>query len=279
MASADSDIWQEIAAAQRKRRVVVLATIVRATGSVPRRTGARMLIHPDGSALGTIGGGTFESLVGQDAIVAGKSSHGILRTYSFNARGSGAHAFGAICGGQADVFLDVIMPCDRLLIVGAGHCGRALARAASALGLSIVVADDRAEYACPEAFTFPGVEPPIVLPADYSGLPAPDSATYVAIMTRDHAADEAALRQVVCSPAAFVGMIGSRRKRDQVFARLRATGVPEDALARVHCPIGLEIGAETPEEIAISILAQIIQERASRAHAEPGPAATEAARD
>lgn len=238
--------------------------MVRDNGSVPRRTGAKMLIHPTGRTLGSVGGGLFEALVVKEALAALACRHSHTRTYSFNPKGAGAQAFGAICGGRADVFLEVIMPPDRLLIVGGGHCGRALARAASLLDFTIVLADDRAEFAQPQDYEIPHVEQVLHLPPDYEGLPEPDESTYVVLVSKGFATDEAALRRVLNSPAPYLGMIGSRRKREVVYDHLRAEGVPEERLARVHAPIGLDIGAETPEEIAISILAEVIQARAQQ---------------
>jgi xanthine dehydrogenase accessory factor len=264
MAGGQDNMWHEIAAAVAARAPVVTAAIVRDSGSVPRRTGARMLVYPDGHARGSVGGGLFEALVIRDALAALASGQSVTREYSFTPEGTNPHAFGAVCGGRAEVYLEVIMPPDRLLIVGGGHCGRALAQAASLLDFSIVIADDRAEYARLEDFPYPGIESVLHLPADYAGLPAPDEQTYVVLVSKGFVTDEAALRQVIQAPAAYVGMIGSRRKREVVFSRLRADGVSEEALARVHAPVGLEIGAETPEEIAVSILAEIIQARAER---------------
>lgn len=262
--SSDGSLWAEIAAASLQRRPVVLATIVRSAGSVPRRQGARMLIDADGSTRGTVGGGLFESLVARDALSALSEGRSIVRRYSFNPEGEGPDAFGAVCGGNAEVFLDVILPADRLFILGCGHCGQALARMASLLGFTIVVADDRAEFAQRERFDSPGVELVLQSAEDFSNLPTADASTYVVILTKGHESDEAALRRVVRSPAAYIGMMGSERKRGIIFDRLRSEGVPEDAIARVHAPVGLQIGAETPEEIAVSILAQILAVRSER---------------
>lgn len=259
-----ANVWEEIAAALTARRALVVATVVKATGSVPRRTGAKMLVHPDGSTQGTVGGGLFESLIVRDALEALAQGQSVTRGYSFNPEGAGPQAFGAVCGGKVEVFLEVILPPYRLLIVGGGHCGRALARMASLLDFAIIVADDRADYARPEEFPYPNVEGVLHLPPDYEGLPTPDENTYVALVSKGYITDEAALRRLLDAPAAYIGMIGSRRKRDLVFDNLRADGIPEEALARIHAPIGLEIGAETPEEIAVSILAEIIQVRAQR---------------
>ena len=268
----NQNLWREIAAALEARNSVVAATVVRSTGSVPRRTGAKMLVNSDGSIRGSVGGGLFESLVVKDAVDALAAGRSVTKTYSFNPKGAGPQAFGAVCGGRAEIFLEVIVPKDRLLIVGGGHCGRALAKMASAMDFSIVVADDRAEFARPELFPFEAVKCVLHLPADYAGLPEPDERTYIALVSKGFVTDEAALRRVLNSPAPYIGMIGSCRKRDIVYDRLRAGGVSEALLARVHAPIGLEIGAETPEEIAVSILAEIIALRATRRATSPKPA-------
>ena len=259
-----TSLWELIAREIRARRAVVVATVVRDSGSVPRRSGAKMLVYPDRRTFGTVGGGTFELLVIRDALAALESGTAVTRTYSFNPKGTSDDAFGAVCGGTAEVFLEVIMPPDRLLIVGGGHCGHALAKAASLLDFSIVVADDREEYTRPEDYAFANVESVLRLPPTFEGLPIPDERTYAALVSKGFLTDEAALRRVIDSPAAYIGMIGSLKKRETVYDRLRADGYTEAQLARVQAPIGLEIGAETPEEIAISILAQIIQARAKR---------------
>lgn len=283
------DLWREIAGEIAARRALVAATVVRNSGSVPRRVGAKMLVYADGRTRGTVGGGLFEALIVRDALEALANAQSTTRAYSFNpveperacssvadsdaannsdaprkAKRAGVEAFGAVCGGQAEVFLEVIMPDDRLLIVGGGHCGRALARAAALLDFSVVVADDRAEFARVEDFPFANVESVLHLPDNFAGLPDVDERTFVVLVSKGFVTDEAALRRVLDSHAAYIGMIGSKRKREVVFDRLRADGIASEKLACVHAPIGLEIGAETPEEIAVSILAEIIAVRARR---------------
>ena len=259
-----NNLVQLIADEAAARRPVVTATVVKENGSVPRRTGAKMLVYWDGRSIGSVGGGLFESLVVSHALDALKAGRSETRTYSFNPKGAGPQAFGAICGGRADVFLEVIMPPDRLIIVGGGHCGQALAKAASLLDFSITVVDDREEYTLPELYELTNVGSILHVPPDYAGLPEPDENTYVALVTKGFITDEAALRRVIDSPAPYIGMIGSRRKRDEVFNNLRKDGVSEEKLESVHAPIGLNIGSDSPEEIAISILAEIIQVRAAR---------------
>jgi len=261
--SADN-LWGQIASGLAGRSPAVVATIVRDSGSVPRRTGAKMLIHPDRSTDGTVGGGIFELLVIRDALAALKEQKSVTQSYSFTPKGVSHDSFGAVCGGRAEVFLEVVMPADRLLIVGGGHCGKALAQAASHLDFSIVVADDREEFSRAEDFPFPNVEAVVHAGGGFERLPEPDALTYVALVSKGFQTDEAALRRVIHSPAAYIGMMGSLNKREFVYDRLRADGITEAALARVHSPIGMNIDAQTPEEIAISILGQIIQVRAAR---------------
>ena len=223
-----------------------------------------MIIHPDRTTRGSIGGGLFELIVIRDSIAAMAAGVSVTKSYSFNPKFTDEDAFGAVCGGRAEVFLEVVMPADRLLIVGGGHCGRALARVASVMDFSIVVADDREEYANPEDFGFPNVERVLHLSAEFEGLPEPDERTYVALVSKGFTTDASALKRVINSRAAYIGMIGSKKKRDAVYDGLRAEGITDAMLERVKNPIGLDIGAETPEEIAISILGEIIQVRASR---------------
>lgn len=265
----ENQFWQIIANEIGARRSLVVATVIRETGSVPRRTGAKMLVLPDGTIRGSVGGGLFESLVLKDSLLALQTQASQTKTYSFNPQGTSPHAFGAVCGGRAEVFLEVIMPPDRLLIVGGGHCGRSLAKIASLLDFEIVIADDRAEYAQPESFAFPNVSQVLHLPPNYEGLPCPDANTYVALISKGYLTDEAALRRIIDSPAAYIGMIGSIRKREIVFDSLRKEGIPDSRLAQIYAPIGVEIGAETPDEIAISILAEIIRVRVEQRKQAP----------
>jgi xanthine dehydrogenase accessory factor len=276
-------LWQHVADELAARRSCVVATVVRHGGSVPRRTGAKMLVYADGQTRDTVGGGIFEQVVVRDALTALRNRQSATREYSFtpgdevSANESSVvkkienrqqtQTFGAVCGGRVEVFLEVVVPPDKLLIVGGGHCGRALAEAASLLGFSITLVDDRAEFAQPDEYSFPGVEAVLQMSSEFADLPLPDEHTFVALVSKGYPTDEAALRRIIDAPAAYIGMIGSKRKRETVFANLRASGIAEEKLARVHAPIGLDIGAETPQEIAISILAEIVQVRAQGCNA------------
>lgn len=253
-------IYQAAASAVERGESVALATIVRVAGSTPRGVGTKMLIHADGTAEGTIGGGELEARVlaaAREALYTGEP-----RLMSFNLRDVEAGDPG-ICGGEADVFIDVLVPHPTLLIVGAGHVAVPVAELGSLLGFRTVVLDDRAEYASAERF--PRADELIVgdIPTELARFPV-NAQTHVVIITRGHAQDEAALRTVLGSPVAYVGMIGSRRKVRTVFDHLRESGVSEDELASVRAPIGLDIGAETPEEIAVSIMAEIVMLRRGR---------------
>ncbi|HEX5854181.1 MAG TPA: XdhC/CoxI family protein [Thermoanaerobaculia bacterium] len=234
---------------------LAMATIVSAVGSTPRETTARMLVLPDGSTLGTIGGGRFESLVLEDARKL-LDAHGLpfTREYDFIPA-----AFGAVCGGKVTVLLEVVERAPHLLVVGAGHCGRALARAARFTGWDVTVADERPEQLDPAAFP-EGVRL-VRVRDDYSDLPVPGPRDSVALVSRGHATDGRAFRRLRGIPLAYLGMIGSKAKRKALFDELRAEGFSEEELARAHNPIGLPISAESPEEIAISIVAELIASR------------------
>lgn len=238
-------IFQEAAQARVEGRMLVLATVVRAEGSCPREVGARMLVRADGSIAGTVGGGKFESLVISDALRCLQERTGGLREYPLH---EGAPtSFGAICGGTVTVFLEPIGARERIFISGGGHVGEALAALARQAGFYTRLHDDRAgEGALPESF---------VQSVAWSRGDA------LVIVNRNPELDRRALAAVLqgAVQAGYVGMIGSDRKVRRVLAELRAQGFGAEALARVHAPIGLDLGAETPMEIALSILAEVLQ--------------------
>jgi len=253
------EFYEKVAALLRRGSRLAVATLIEASGSTPRKAGARMAVLEDGSIVDSIGGGAFEALVIEDARALLMTGGTALKEYSFTESDS-PDSTGMVCGGRARVHLQVEIPPERLLIFGAGHVGTALARLASGIGFAATLLDDRTEFL--ERERFPFQVDLIQTGPDFAGeLPPVDSATYVAIVTRCHRTDLAALRRVARSPATYIGLIGSRRKVRVVMARLRKEGVPSDLLERVHAPIGLAIGACTPEEIAVSIAAEMIQIR------------------
>lgn len=236
----------------------VLATVVAAVGSTPRAAGARLAVLPDGTQRDTIGGGKFESLVVADArrlLDAGGLP--VSREYVFTPEG--ADSFGAICGGRMTVLLEILEKPARLLVVGAGHCGRALANVAAAAGFDVTVADERPEQLDPDAFP-KGVRL-VGVREDYADLPLPEPRGHVALVSRGHVTDGLALRRLRGAPCAYLGMMGSNAKKKALFDELRREGWSEEELGRVVTPIGLDIAAETPEEIAVAIVAQVVARR------------------
>ena len=254
-----AEFFERVARLLREGRRLVIATVLETEGSTPRKAGARMAVLEDGTIFESVGGGTFEALVLADARELLATGGTAIREYSLR-EGDEPGTTGMVCGGRARVHLQVEVPPERLLIFGAGHVGAAVARLADSLGFAVTVLDDRPEFL--DASRFPSRAELRKTGPEFSGdLPAVDSATYVAIVTRCHRTDLAALRRVAAGPAAYVGLIGSRRKVEVVMSRLREEGVSAEALRRVRAPIGLPIGACTPEEIAVSIAGELIQLR------------------
>jgi xanthine dehydrogenase accessory factor len=255
------DIFQAIVEAMEKNQPVALATVVRAQGSTPREAGAKMLVYADGSIMGTVGGSAVEGRViatAQQALADGRPQ---LLDFDLTERDQ----LGMLCGGQMQVFVDVITPAPQLVLFGAGHVAQEVARIGAQLGFAVVVVDGRPEWA--NAARFPQAQRLIIASLDEAVAQITFTPqTYIAIMTGEHYSDEVALRRVVGLPAAYIGLIGSQRKVKTIFEHLRADGVPEEQLARVHAPIGLPIGGETPAEIAVSIAAELVQVRTRQKH-------------
>jgi xanthine dehydrogenase accessory factor len=233
---------------------VALVTVVRAQGSTPQRAGAKMLEWPAGRTVGTIGGGCYENdgfWKAREAIASGKPA---LLHYELN--DDFAQENGLICGGRMDVHIDPLTPSPRLFIIGAGHVGYQLARVAADVGFRIHVVDDREKFA--NAERFPGADlviEPIPEWLHRAELPA---SAYVVVVTRGHQHDLDAMRALAARDLKYLGLIGSRAKIARIHEALLAEGMPPECLQRVHAPIGLDIGAVTPAEIAISILAELI---------------------
>ena len=243
----------------RNGRRAALATIVRASGSTPRTLGARMIVRGDGTSFGTIGGGAFEAMVVGDArdLLSLDRPVPTIKRYTFTEEGE--DALGMACGGTAEVLLEAADRGARLIVFGAGHVGLALARLAGTVGFAPELVDDRPEFC--EAARAAKVGRVWCCDAEYrDGAPPLDPGCYVAVVTRCHRTDRLALKQVLGRPLRYVGLIGSRRKKAVIFRELaEEDGVGQDELARVRCPIGLPIGGETPEQIAVSIVAELLQ--------------------
>lgn len=247
------DLYRSIYESVQRGESVCIATVIGAKGSTPRNMGAKMAIWEDGRTMGSVGGGELERRVlaaAQEVFATGQPMR-----LEFSLRDSGD---AGICGGDAEVFLELVAAKPRLVIIGGGHVGNALSRLGALLDFRVIVMDTR--ELDPALFP-PSVQ--LVRLESYEAIPKEwfDAHTCAVIMTPNHMGDREALAQLVNMPLAYLGMIGSRRKVQVTFQTLRECGVSEEALARVHAPIGLDIGAETPMEIAVSIAAEIIQER------------------
>jgi xanthine dehydrogenase accessory factor len=229
-------------------------TVVRSQGSTPQRAGAKMLVWADGRTLGTIGGGCYENDAFWKARESLSSGRPQLLHYELN--DDFAQENGLICGGRMDVHIDPLTPSPRLFIIGAGHVGHHLARIASDVGFRIHVVDDREKFA--NAERFPGADVVVQSIPEWlhrSDIPA---SAYVVVVTRGHQHDLDAMRALAARDLKYLGLIGSRAKVARIYDALLAEGMPAECLQRVHAPIGLDIGAVTPAEIAISILAELI---------------------
>lgn len=252
------DIYKEITMIRDKGGEAALATVISASGSTPREEGAKMLVMPDGSIRGTIGGGSIELRVIKEAIEVIKKEKPKHLRYRLKE----GEELGMICGGDVEVFVEPIVSTPTLFILGGGHISFTLAKIGKLVGYNIVVVDDRPEFATSQRF--PEAERVIAISYNraFSELNVGKSG-YIVIVTHGHKGDAAALEGALSTEAKYIGMIGSKTKNESVYARLKAKGISQQQLDRVHAPIGLSIHAQTPEEIAISIMAQIIQERRS----------------
>ena len=246
------------AAALNRGEPVALVTVVRASGSTPQRAGAKMLVYPDGRTIGTIGGGCYENDAfwkAREALATGRSA---LLHYELN--DDFAQENGLVCGGQMDVHVDPLEPTPHLFIVGAGHVGWHLGKLGVEAGFRVHVVDDREKFA--NAERFPGAEQVVAEPIpDWllrSELPL---SAFVVVVTRGHTHDLDAMRALAARDVRYLGLIGSRAKVRRIFDLLLAEGMPVECLGRVHAPIGLDIGAVTPAEIAVSIMAELIAVR------------------
>jgi xanthine dehydrogenase accessory factor len=256
-----TDIYQEIVRIRAEGEEAALVTILSATGSTPREEGAKMLVKADGSIIGSIGGGSMEAQLIKEAIkVIGQGKPKQLHT-SLNAKDAKEEER-MLCGGELDVFIEPILTPPTLYIFGGGHISLALAKTGKLLGFTIAVIDDRAEFA--NADRFP--EADTILAEDFAkSFPKLkiDKSSYIVIVTRNHQYDDIVLEWAVGTGAKYIGMIGSKTKNEAIFSHLLSKGITKKQLDRVHAPIGLEINAQTPEEIAISILAEIVKVRRS----------------
>ncbi len=254
MANEGRTVLEAALAAQREGRAAALVTVITTQGSVPRQPGSKMLVWEDGQIVGTVGGGEMEATCIQEAQAALLDGQTRLLRYNLNDLASGDPG---VCGGTVQLFVEPLTPPPTVIVIGCGHVGKAVAELAKWTNLRVVVADDRPGYATPEQI--PGMDA-------YIEAPLPDliaqlkitTQTCVAALTRGLPVDRGLIPALLKTNAPYIGLIGSRRRWALTVQALVEDGLSERELARVHAPIGLDIGAETPKEIALSILAEII---------------------
>lgn len=256
------DIYEEIVKLRQQGRRGAVATIVNVRGSIPSFKTAKMLVRDDGSIVGTIGGGCVEAEVWQAAREVMEAEK--PRTLTFNLNQDPKYDTGLVCGGTLDIFVEPVLPPALLYLFGAGHVAVNLYRTAKNAGFDVIVVDDREAYANRERFP----EAREVYAEDFEQAMSrlgPNESSYIVIVTRGHRDDMRVLRWAVKTPARYIGMIGSKRKTIAIFNELHKEGLTAELFERVHAPVGLDIGAITPEEIAVAITAELI---AVRRHAE-----------
>jgi xanthine dehydrogenase accessory factor len=248
-------LLEELLRARKTRTPCVLATMAATTGSVPRDAGSKMIVYGDGKVSATIGGGKFEAIVVEDCLAALRAKKPLLKTYPLHE--SSPESFGAICGGEATVLIEPQNLNEAVYLIGGGHVAHAIAQLASQAGMFVSVIEDRAE----RFENLPSAVQRIadVTPAAFIASREWQSDEALVVVSRNYEIDRDALMAAVEQTAAgYVGMIGSTRKVRRVLEHLRESGVSEEKLARVYAPIGLDIGAESPAEIAVSVLAEIL---------------------
>ncbi len=256
------DVYAELVRLRNSGQKCALATIVQVRGSIPSYESAKILVREDGSMIGTIGGGCVEAEVweaAREVIATEKPRH-----LTFNLGQDAAYDNGLICGGQLDVFVEPVMPVPHAYIFGAGHISKSLSKVATLAGFTSVVVDDRETFASRERFPEAGA----VHAAEYEEIFPKleiNETSYIIIVTRGHRDDMRVLKLAVATPARYIAMIGSKRKVLNVVRELEKEGTPRSTFERVHAPMGLDIGAISPEEIAIAVTAEMIAVRRNAA--------------
>ena len=260
------DIYEEIVKLRNAGQRGAVATIVNVRGSIPSFKTAKMLVREDGSIFGTIGGGCVEADVWRAAREVMEQEK--PRTLSFDLNHDPKYDTGLVCGGTLEIFIEPVLPPVLLYIFGAGHVSTSLYKTAKDVGFDVTVIDDREAYASRERFP----EAREVIAQDFDQAMnslKPTEAAYIVIVTRGHRDDMQVLRWAVQTKARYVGMIGSKRKTIGIFRELQKEGLSSQIFERVHAPIGLDIGAVTPEEIAVAITAELIAVRRKAERALP----------
>jgi len=250
-------LFEQIVELQNRGESFAICTITSSQGSTPRHVGSKMLVLENGDFTGTVGGGELEHRVLDEAWVAITDGKPRKLSYSMTDPSRGDPG---VCGGQVEVFVEPFLPAPKIIIIGGGHVGKAVAHLAKWLGFRVAVSDDRAEFCTPEMNPDADEFYPIPM-ADLPKQTNINRHTYIILTTRGVMTDVPGLPPLLQTRAAYIGVIGSRRRWATTVKGLKENGVSEETINRIHSPIGLELKAETPEEIAVSIMAEIIMLR------------------
>lgn len=248
-------IYQALSEIEKNNETGALCTIIRSKGSTPRHVTSKMLVYPDGHIMGTVGGGEVENRVIREALKAMSDKTPRLLAYNMANPERGDPG---VCGGQVEIYVEPIVPKPVLVVVGVGHVGKAVAHLAKWLGFIVAVTDDRPEFCTPQAVPEANAFYPMPL-EELSNHLNITPWTSIVLTTRGMDVDVNGLPSLLNTAAAYIGVIGSKRRWATTTKKLLESGVPSTLLDTVHSPIGLEIQAETPEEIAVSIMAEIIK--------------------
>ncbi|MDX1993502.1 MAG: XdhC/CoxI family protein [bacterium] len=250
-------VYEALYRAQQRGEAVALATVVHTHGSMPRHAGSKLVVRADGTIVGTVGGGAMEALVIKEALAALDDGQTRLKTYTLNSLDDGDPG---VCGGTAQIFIEPVGRAPTLLVIGGGHVGKALAELGKWAGYRVCLSDDRPEF-CNSDYA-PGLDSYLICkPGEITQHVAINGQTYVAAVTRGLPVDLNLIPALLATNAPYIGLIGSRRRWTITVKALEEQGITPEQLARVRAPIGLELQAETPKEIALSILAEIVMIR------------------
>lgn len=250
-------VYQKLSDLEKSHQPAALCTVVKTSGSTPRHSTSKMLVYPDGHIYGTVGGGELENRVIKEAKASLLDGRSRFLTYKMTdpARGDAG-----VCGGQVEVFVEPVLPSPMVVVIGGGHVGKAVVHLAKWLGFRVAVSDDRPEFCTPEA----NPDADEFLPMPMSEIPLNLNiipSTILILTTRGNNVDINGLPALLESQAGYIGVIGSRKRWSETIKKLNDLGISDEQLKRVHSPIGLGIGAETPEEIAVSIMAEVLMLR------------------
>ncbi len=251
------NLFELMARLQERGESFALCTIISAQGSTPRHIGSKMLVFENGNFTGTVGGGELEHRVLDEAWVAITDGKPRKLSYSMTDPSRGDPG---LCGGQVEVFVEPVLPAPKIIVIGGGHVGKAVAHLAKWLGFRVAVSDDREEFCTPEV----NPDADEFFPVSMAELPKHTNInrqTYLILTTRGVSTDVPGLPALLETRAAYIGVIGSRRRWSMTVKGLVENNISPEKIAQIHSPIGLELNAETPEEIAVSIMAEIIMLR------------------